>query len=251
MPHMVSAFVAANGMVFAQHKAQGKGQELSAIEKLLDLLDLKGAVISIDALGCQKSVARKIHLQEADYVLQVKGNQPTLLMAIENVMAQAAVNGFKGLCSDRFEQTGKGHGRIETRRLWVCWDTALLGEAAEGWAGLKCLASIERMRTINGKRSVEFHHYICSLDARHTAAQIFGYIRDHWSVENNLHWQLDVSFNEDQSRIRKGHSAENFSRLNRIALNLLKREKTAKVGVKTKRKGCGWSDDYLLKVVAS
>jgi predicted transposase YbfD/YdcC len=251
MPHMVSAFVEANNMVFAQYKTDGKGQELSAIEKLLDLLDLKGTVISIDALGCQKTVTQKATARGADYVLQVKENQPTLLMAIENMMAQGRLNDFKGLCSDRFEQTEKGHGRIETRRLWVCWNVELLGEVAEGWEGLKCVATMQRTRILNGHKSVELHHYICSLDARHTAVQLAGYIRRHWSVENNLHWQLDVSFNEDQSRIRKGHGAENFSRLNRIALNLLKREKTAKMGIKNKRKGCGWSDDYLLKVVAS
>ena len=250
MPHMVSAFVAANGMVFAQQKADGKGQELSAIEKLLDLLELKGAVITIDALGCQKKITQKAQERGANYVLQVKENQPTLLKTIENVMAQERLNGFKGLCSDRFEQTEKGHGRIETRQLWVCWNVELLGEVAKGWAGLKCIATMQRARTIHGRRSVELHHYISSLDARHTAAQVAGYIRGHWSVENNLHWQLDVSFNEDQNRTRKGHGAENFSRLNRIALNLLKREKTVKVGMKNKRKACGWSDDYLLKVVA-
>lgn len=251
MSHMVSAFVAANSMVFAQQKTDGKGQELSAIEKLLDLLDLRGAVVSIDALGCQKTIAQKIQSRGADYVLQVKENQPALLRSIENVMAQARLNGFKGLRSGEFEQTEKGHGRIGTRRLWACWEPQLLGEAAEGWEGLCCLVSVQKVRTVGGERSVELHHYISSLRDDCTAQRLLGYVRGHWSVENNLHWQLDVSFNEDQSRIRKGHGAENFSRLNRIALNLLKREKTAKVGVKNKRLGCGWSDDYLLKVVAS
>ncbi len=251
MPHMVSAFVAANGMVFAQHKTDGKGQELSAIEKLLDLLDLKGAVISVDALGCQKKITQKAMQAGADYLLQVKENQPTLLTTIENVMAQARLSDFAGLCSDHFEQAGKGHGRLETRKLWVCWNVELLGEVTEGWEGLKCIAMIQRMRTLKGHKSVELSYYISSLDARHTAGQLAGYIRGHWSIENNLHWQLDVNFNEDQSRIRKDHGAENFSRLSRIALNLLKREKTAKVGIKTKRWGCGWNNDYLLKVVAS
>lgn len=251
MPHMVSAFVAANGLVFAQHKTDGKGQELSAIEKLLDLLDLKGAVISIDALGCQKKITQKAKHAGADYVLQVKDNQPTLLTTIQNVMAQAKLNKFEGLCSDSFEQTSKGHGRLETRQLWVCWNVDLLGEVAEGWEGLRCIAMMQRTRRLKERKSVELSYYISSLDARHTAGQLAGYIRGHWRIENNLHWQLDVSFNEDQSRIRKDHGAENFSRLNRIALNLLKRENTAKVGIKNKRLGCGWSDDYLLKVVAS
>lgn len=251
MPHIVSAFVAANGTVFAQQKTDGKGKELSAIEKLLELLDLNGAVVTTDALGCQKKITQKVRERGGDYVLQVKDNQPSLLRAVENVMAEGRANKFKGLSSDYWEQTEKGHGRIETREVWVCWNPEKLGEVAKGWEGLKCLVTVRRTRIVGENKSVELHQYIGSLDARHTAAQLAGYVRGHWCVENNLHWQLDVSFNEDQSRIRKGNGAENFSRLNRIALNLLKREKTAKVGIKNKRLGCGWSDDYLIKVVAS
>lgn len=251
MAHMVSAFVAANHMVFAQEKTDGKGHELDAIEKLLTVLDLTGAVVTIDALGCNTKVARQIRDAEADYVLQVKENQPTLLAKMTVAMEDARRDGFAGLTSDRFQETEKGHGRIETRKLWACWDVQeLLGaEMARQWPDLRCLIMMERKRDVDGKVSSERAYYISSLDGRRTAKQLAGYVRGHWSIENNLHWQLDVSFREDERRIRKGHGAENFSRLCRWSLNLLKREATQKTGIEIKRQTCGWNNDYLLKVV--
>jgi predicted transposase YbfD/YdcC len=248
MAHIVSAFVEANRMVFAQIKTQGKGQELSAIENLLELLELDGAVVTIDALGCQKETARQILAAHGQYVLQVKDNQPALHAKLQGAFADALLDNFAGIEHDYFTETDGGHGRIEIRRLWVCWDTSLLGELARQWPGLKGLIVVERTREIDGHTSVERHYYISSLDRRTKAKRLAGYIRGHWSVENNLHWQLDVSFREDQRRIRKGHGAENFSRLCRIALNLLKNEKTAAVGIAIKRQMCGWNNDYLLKV---
>lgn len=249
MSHMVSAFVEANRMVFSQVSAGGKGQELDAIRRLMELIDLKGAVVSIDAIGCQKSIARQIVDAGADYVLQVKDNQPTLHTKVKALLNEAILDDFEGMSGDFFEETEKDHGRIETRRVWVTWDVKYLGEVAKRWAGLRCLAMVERVRDVDGKVSVERACYISSLDRRRSAARIAGYIRGHWSVENNLHWQLDVSFAEDQRRIRKGHGAENFSRLCRLGLNLLKQERTVKAGIATKRKKCGWDNDYLLKVV--
>lgn len=249
MAHVVSAFVAANRMVFAQVKTEGKGQELSAIEKLLDLLDLNGAVVTIDALGCQKEIARQILDAHGQYLLQVKDNQPALHQKLQAVFAEARLERFIGWEHDYFTQSDGDHGRIETRRLWVCWDLSLLGELAQQWPGIKSLVLVERTREVNGQTSVELSYYISSLDRRSRAKRLAQHIRGHWSVENNLHWQLDVSFREDERRIRKGHGAENFSRLCRIALNLLKSEPTAKVGVAIKRQKCGWDNDYLLKVV--
>jgi predicted transposase YbfD/YdcC len=250
MAHMVSAFVQANHMVFGQIKTDGKGQELSAIEKLLEILDLEGAVVSIDALGCQKEVARKIVVARANYVLQAKDNQPALHEKLKVTLDDSILDGFAGLDSDCFEQTNGGHGRIERRKLWVCWNVELLGALAEQWPGLRSMAVLESRRQIIGQEeSVERHYYISSLDRRSTAKRLAGYIRGHWSVENNLHWQLDISFREDERRIRKGHGAENFSRLCRISLNLLKNEKTQKTGIAIKRQTCGWNNDYLLKVV--
>jgi predicted transposase YbfD/YdcC len=248
MTHMVSAFVAANQMVFAQVKTQGKGQELSGIEALLKLLDLKGAVVTIDALGCQKETARQILDAHGEYILQVKDNQPSLREKLEGLFNEAKLEEFADLEHDYFTETDGGHGRIETRRLWVCWDVSLLGELGRQWPALKSLILVERTRQVDGHTSVELSYYISSLDGRTRAQQLAGYIRGHWSVENNLHWQLDVTFREDDRRIRKGHGAENFSRLCRLSLNLLKAETTAKVGMATKRKMCGWNNDYLLKV---
>jgi predicted transposase YbfD/YdcC len=249
MAHIVSAFVEANRMVFAQIKTEGKGQELSAIEQLLKLLELDGAVVTIDALGCQTQTAQQILDAHGQYILQVKDNQPTLHERMQIGFADALLDKFAGLKHDYFAETGGDHGRIETRRLWVCRDLSLLGELANQWPGLKSLILVERTRDIDGRVSVELSYYISSLDGRTGAKRLAGYIRGHWSVENNLHWQLDVSFREDERRIRKGHGAENFSRLCRIALNLQKNETTAKVGIAIRRQKCGWDNDYLLKVV--
>jgi len=251
MAHMVSAFVQANHMVFAQIKTEGKGQELSAIEKLLEILDLEGAVVTIDALGCQKEIARQIVKAKAQYALQVKDNQPTLHQKVKATLDDCILDNFAGIDSDYFEQTNGDHGRIETRRLWVCWDVELLGELAKEWPGLRSLIVVESTRQVNGNErpSVERHYYISSLDRRTKAKRLAEYIRGHWSVENNLHWQLDVSFREDERRIRKGHGAENFSRLCRMALNMLKNETSQKTGIAIKRLSCGWDNDYLLKVL--
>lgn len=250
MAHMVSAFVQANSMVFAQIACDGKGRELDAIERLLKLIELEGSVVTIDALGCQVKIAERIVEAKADYLLQVKDNQPTLHGKLQTLLAEAVLEKLVGWKGDCFEETNGGHGRIETRRIWVTWDVKHLGELAKAWPGLRSVALVERRRKTGEGESVEKHYYISSLDGRKTARQFLEYSRGHWSVENSLHWQLDVSFGEDHRRIRKDHGAENFSRLCRIALNLLKNEKTAKCGMKTKRLSCGWSDDYLLKVIS-
>lgn len=251
MAHIVSAFVQGNKMVFAQEKTDGKGRELDAIEKLLDVLALQGTVVTLDALGCQRKIARKILDAKANYVLQVKRNQSRLQEAIVKLIDEAILDGFRGMCADHDQQTDGDHGRIETRDVRVIWDIEPLGKIGRKWPGLKSLAVVDRTRDVDGQVSRERHYYISSLDARRSARQFADYIRGHWSVENNLHWQLDVSFNEDQRRNRKGHGAENFSRLCRLSLNLLKRETGYKVGIANKRKICGWDNDYLLKVALS
>jgi predicted transposase YbfD/YdcC len=238
-------------MVFAQIKTDGKGQELSAIEKLLEILDLEGAVVTIDALGCQSEIARKILKAQGQYVLQVKENQPTLHQKLKATLDDCILDNFADMDSDCFEQTNGDHGRIETRKAWVCWDVQLLGELAEQWPSLRSLIVVQSTRHVNGreKPSVEWHYYISSLDRRTKAKRLAEYIRGHWSVENNLHWQLDVSFREDERRIRTGHGAENFSRLCRWALNMLKNEKSHKTGIAIKRQNCGWDNNYLLRVL--
>jgi predicted transposase YbfD/YdcC len=250
MAHMVSAFVAANRLVFAQVKTEGKGQELNAIERLLKLVDLRGAVVTIDALGCNKTVVELILEGEADYVLQAKENQPTLYKKAKSLLDEMILEQFAGIEHDYHVDVNGGHGRIETRRVWVCWNVRDLGEIAKQWPGLKSLVVVESIREVDGHTSRERHYYISSLGRRVRAKRMAEYIRGHWAVENNLHWQLDISFNEDRRRIRKGHGAENFSRLCRIALNLLKNEKTLEIGIAGKRKCCGWDDQYLLKVIS-
>jgi predicted transposase YbfD/YdcC len=253
MAHMVSAFVQANSLVFAQIRTDGKGHELDAIEKLLTLLDLQGAVVTIDAIGCNAHIAGLIVEAKADYLLQVKENQPTLLAKVKTLFDEAILENLKGFRSDTHQSVDGDHGRIETRKITVLWDVKHLGELAKAWPGLKSVAMVQSTREVAGasgmKSSTENHYYISTLDRRRKAPGFLGYIRGHWSVENNLHWQLDVSFNEDQRRIRKGHGAENFSRLCRMALNLLKNEKTLKNGIAIKRQNCGWDNAYLLKVI--
>jgi len=206
-------------------------------------------VVTIDALGCNKTVIELILNGKADYVLQVKDNQPTLHGKLKSLMDEMILEKFEGIEHDYDVQTDGGHGRIETRRVWVCWNVKDLGPIAKEWPGLRSLVVVECTREAGEHKSVERHYYISSLPRRITAKRMAGYIRGHWSVENNLHWQLDISFNEDQRRIRKGHGAENFSRLCRIALNLLKQETSEKVGIAAKRKCAAWDNDYLLKVL--
>lgn len=251
MSHMVSAFVQGNQMVFGQVNGEGKGHELSSIEKLLTLIDLEGATVSIDALGCQKEIAGQIIKGKGNYVLQVKENQPGLHEKIQAAIADCHLEGDAGEDFESFEETNGGHGRVETRKLWVCRDKGLLAELGKEWPGIRGLIGVRRTRQVMGqeKQSQEWAYYITSLDGRTKAKRLAECVRGHWSVENNLHWQLDMSFREDERRIRKGFGAQNFSRLCRMSLNLLKKEKTAKCGIASRRKACGWDNDYLLKVL--
>jgi predicted transposase YbfD/YdcC len=261
MAHMVSAFVSQGGnrLVFGQVAVQDKSNEITAIPKLLELMDLKGAIVTIDAMGTQREIAAKIVRGGGDYVLPVKENQPALLKKVGPLLNEAALGGIEGLSVGFFEQTQEIHGRRETRRVWLIDDVGCLGkQLLDLWPGLETgsLAMVERERQdlgdMTGKTTLERHYYISSLKGSDdvAAAKMAQYIRGHWSVENNLHWQLDVSFAEDQRRIRRGHGAENFSRLSRIALNLLKREQSVKIGIKGKRLNAGWDHDYLLRLIA-
>jgi predicted transposase YbfD/YdcC len=261
MAHMVSAFVSQGGnrLVFGQVAVEDKSNEITAIPKLLELMDLKGAVVTIDAIGTQREVAGTIVKGGGDYVLPVKENQPALRHKVQALLNEAALGGIEALEVGFFQQSQESHGRRETRRVWVINDVSCLGKRLLSlWPGLSggSLAMVERERQdlgdMTGKTTVERHYYISSLGGSGDAAAqaMAGYIRGHWSVENNLHWQLDVSFAEDQRRIRKGNGAENFSRLCRIALNLLKRDTSVKIGIKGKRLNAGWDHDFLLRLIA-
>lgn len=253
MAHLVSAFAAEQRVTFAQVATAGKGQELAALRQLLDLLALdETTVVTIDALGCQRDVAQRIVAGEADYVLAVKENQPALAAAVRRVMDEALLETFAGLRHDCFEETSGEHGRIETRRVWVSDEAvAHLGEVAYEWPGLASVAVVESSRQVIGSGkppALQRRYYISSIE-QPDARRMGQAIRGHWGIENSLHWQLDVSFGEDLRRVRKDHAAENFSRLCRIALNLLKSEKTARIGVKGKRLKAGWDEPYLLRLL--
>jgi predicted transposase YbfD/YdcC len=249
MAHLVSAFVGCNQMVFGQCKVEDKSNEIVAIPKLLELIDVKGATVTIDAMGCQKQIAGQIVQQGGHYVLAVKDNQAKLHEKVRAVMAEARRENLEGWSGDFHEQTEGGHGRIETRKVWCISDVQWLGAAGQDWPGLRSLALVEATRQVAGQTATtECRYYISSLEGRD--AQAMGAsIRGHWGIENRLHWLLDMTFQEDQSRIRKGHGAENYSRLRRIALNLLRREQTVKASIRGKRKLGGWDHDFLLHLI--
>jgi predicted transposase YbfD/YdcC len=239
--HMVSAWAQENHITLGQVKVEEKSNEITAIPRLLEMLVLKGCIVTIDAMGCQREIATKIVEKEADYILALKGNQGNLLEQAED-----SFRFLNPVSSD--EQTDAGHGRVETRRCTVINDLSLIERSGE-WAGLQSLVKVESTRYFkcSGKEETDTRLYITSLKA--DAKLINDAVRFHWSIENSLHWVLDVAFNEDNSRKRCGFAAQNYSILNRIALNLLKNEKTTKVGVRGKRLKAGWDNRYLSKLL--
>ena len=239
--HLVSAWAEGNGLVLGQRKVDEKSNEITAIPKLLAALELAGTVVTIDAMGCQRSIAAKIVEKKADYVLAVKDNQ--------GLLAEQVRDSFLLLASDAVaEEIDCGHGRVEQRKCSVISDLSLIEKAAE-WASLQGLVRIEseRYHKATGKTEREIRYYITSL--RPDAARLNSVIRQHWGIENKLHWMLDVAFGEDLDRKRAGHTAQNFSILNRIALNLLKQDKSSTRGVKGKRLKAAWNHPYLLKLL--
>jgi predicted transposase YbfD/YdcC len=245
--HMISAWSQANQVVLGQLTTEAKSNEITAIPQLLELLDLKGAIVTVDAMGCQKAIAEKIVDQGGDYILQVKDNQLSLHQDLQLLFAEGMREDCLGVDHTFVQEMAKGHGRVETRRLWLTQEVGWCSQASQ-WQGLSRFICIESVRQVNGKTSTDRRYYISSA-SRPTAAEFLRIIRGHWGIENGLHWCLDVSFNEDNSRLRKGHSAENFSRLRRLALNLLKKDQTFKVGLKGKAKACGWNHQYLLNIL--
>jgi predicted transposase YbfD/YdcC len=239
--HMVSAWAETNGLVLGQRKVDDKSNEITAIPKLLDALELTGTVVTIDAMGCQREIARRIVEKKADYVLAVKENQPSLLADIKD--------SFQMLAADTVdEEIDCGHGRVERRVCSVLADLTLLEKPFE-WASLNSLVRIEseRYHKVSGKTEREIRYYITSL--KHDARRLNSVIRQHWGIENKLHWVLDVDFDEDLCRKRAGHAAENFSILQRIALNILKQDKPSKRSIKGKRLHAAWNCSYLLKLL--
>jgi predicted transposase YbfD/YdcC len=252
MAHLVSAYVDANRAVFAQVATDAKSNEIEAIPRLLALLDLAGATVTVDAMGCQTEIARQIVDAEGAYVLAVKDNQPTLHARVRALLDEAILDDFGGMSHGRCARTCGGHGRVETRRAWVTDEVRWLGDDLLAlWPGLAAVAAVECERDVaGGARSVERRYFITSLPGTDAAA-VLAAVRGHWAVENKLHWQLDVGFREDECRVRVGHGAENLSRLRRLALNLLKRDTSAKIGVHGRRLKAGWDEHYLLRLLTT
>jgi predicted transposase YbfD/YdcC len=245
--HMVNAWSTANALTLGQLATDAKSNEITAIPKLLELLDLRGAVVTIDAMGCQKDIAEKIVAGGGDYLLQVKANHRTLHDELKLLFDEADAAGFEDMRHARHETIEKDHGRIETRRLDSTWDTAWFADR-DAWPGLRSFVRVRATRDIGGKVSTEDRFYLSSCDGRDAQA-LLAAARGHWGVENQLHWSLDVTFGEDHCRVRQGHAAENLARFRRLALGLLKRETSFKAGLKRKRLRCAMDHDYLLAVL--
>jgi len=241
MVHMVSAWAQHNHMVLGQIKVNEKSNEITAIPKLLEILAIKGCIVTIDAMGCQTEIAETIIDNGADYLLAVKGNQGSLEQGAEDTLR---------FCTpvDIYEDTDIGHGRVETRICKVFTDLTHI-ENVDKWKKLNCIVAIESTRYIKStaQEQKETRLYITSL--KPSAKKIGESVRAHWGIENSLHWVLDVAFNEDNGTKENPNAVENFSIINRIALNLVKNDKSKKVGVKGKRLCAGWDNDYLIKIL--
>ncbi|MBF0549716.1 MAG: ISAs1 family transposase [Deltaproteobacteria bacterium] len=244
--HIVSAWSTKLGISIGQVKTDAKSNEIKAIPELLDILEPKGCIVTIDAMGCQTKIAKQIIDKGGDYLLALKGNQGTLHDDVELFFSDAERTSFKDIPFCYHETTDGDHGRIEVRKYTTVSDIDWLN-GKDKWASLKTIGMVESERHIGDKITAEKRYYISSID---NDAQMFAKaVRSHWGIENSLHWVLDVTFREDESRIRKGNSAENMAVIRHMALNLLKQEKTAKASMKVKRKRCGWDNDYLLKIL--
>jgi len=246
--HMVSAWATANHVSLGQVVVDAKSNEITAIPKLLEMLEISGALVTIDAMGCQTEIAAKIVDAKADYCLAVKGNQPTLHDGIIAFFDDHLEDDFARCEVRRFETDEKGHGREDQRTYRICRVPADLPDAHR-WKNIKAIGIAINNTMRDGVMSIAIRYYILSSFV--SGRRFADAVRDHWGIENKLHWQLDVTFNEDQSRIRKGHADTNFSTLRRTALSLLKKEKTAKVGIKNKRLTAAWDEEYLEKVLFS
>ena len=256
--HLVSAWASENSLVLGQIKVDAKSNEITAIPELLDLLDVSGCIVTIDAMGCQKKIAQGIVSQGADYVLAVKENQGRLLADVADLFSLGQRTGFQAMEHDFCRTLEKGHGRIETRRCWTIDDPEQLSFLDTGgdWPGLRSIAMVTAERRNGGtaagrpggRVSLESRYYISSLES--DAQRLLRATRSHWGIENSVHWVLDLSFREDESRVRNGNAPQNLAIIRHMALNLLRRDRTSKTSIKARRKLAGWDNDYLLSILS-
>jgi predicted transposase YbfD/YdcC len=245
--HMISAFAARQRLVLGQIKVADKSNEIVAIPKLLDMLAIEGAIVTIDAMGCQRAIAQKIIDKKADYVLALKGNQGTLHDDVELFAAEQKAAGFADAETSRHEEVDGDHGRIETRTTTVIHDVAWLQER-HGWPGMRGLVMVESRREIGERVERERRFYITSLKL--PAQQLGPIIRSHWAIENSLHWVMDMVFRDDECRIRTDHAPANFTTLRHIAHNLI-RKAPGKDSLRLRRKVAAWDDDFLASLIAA
>lgn len=245
--HMVSAWACSNRLVLAQEATSEKSNEITAIPKLLELLELKGCIVTLDAMGCQKAITSQIIEQGADYVIGLKGNQGTLHEDVTDFFDAARAADFKAINYDFREETDSGHGRIETRRYWISEDLSSLSTVSE-WRGLRSIGLVERECWQDDKKTVETRFFIGSIAPD---AKCFAHaVRGHWGVENPLHWRLDVVFGDDASQIRKDNGPAIMTCIRQLCLNLFENEPSSLSMAKKKRKAA-WNDDYRAKVLFS
>jgi predicted transposase YbfD/YdcC len=242
--HLLSAWASANGVALGQLKVEGKSNEITALPELLKLLDVKGRVVTMDAMGCQRELASQIIQQGGDYVFCLKGNQESLHDEVRDFFKQAHAGAWQGVTYSSHESVEKDHGRIEVRRCWMVTEDATNWlERGDQWAGLASIAAIEAERRIGQKTTKETRYFISSL--RSNVRQLAEAARQHWAIENSLHYVLDVTLNEDRSRIRTDHAPENLATLRRMALNMITQAKLPKASVRRRIKKAGWDNAYL------
>jgi len=245
--HMVSAWACSNRLVLAQEATDEKSNEITAIPKLLAILELKGCIVTIDAMGCQKAIASQIIEQEADYVLGLKGNQGILHEEVEDFFNVAIEENFKAVNYEYIEETDKDHGRFEIRRYWITDEFSSLSTASD-WKGFRSIGMVERECWQGDKKTIEKRFFINSITAN--AKQFAQAVRGHWGIENPLHWRLDVVFGDDASRIRKGNGPAIMTSIRHLCLNLFERE-SSPLSMAKKRRKAAWNDDYRSKVLFS
>jgi len=247
---LVSAWASDQHLVLGQVKVNEKSNEITAIPDLLNVLSLQGAIVTIDAVGCQTAIAQDVIEKGANYVLALKENQPNLMADVALLFDDVHRSCLGASQAKQAQRIEKGHGRLESRMCTTIADPAVLAplRRSEEWAGLQSLIEIRAQRQVGGDRTTKVRYYLSSLDG--DADQALRVTRTHWSIENSMNWVLDVAFREDDSRVRIDFGPENLGILRRIALNVLKQESSLKVGVKAKRKAAGWDEAYLRRVLA-
>lgn len=244
--HLVNVWAASNRLVLAQLAVADKSNEITAVPQLLRALELTGCIVTVDALNCQKNIAKEISEADADYVLALKANHGVLHEEVQQFLDDAQRREFAGVPHQFVETTDKEHGRLETRRYWITEAIDWLADKPQ-WEQLRSVGLVERVVEVAGKVQIERAYYLSSLPAE--VARFAAAVRGHWGIENSVHWVLDVQLNEDRCRVRDRNAAQNLATLRVFCLNVLRRDRQHKVGVRAKQKAAGWSSQYLLSLL--